>query len=205
LQEASAVKRPRVAHRPFALLTAIVVGCTLTAGCSALSPSTITKPYPAADGTNVDLPGSAVALRNFLVVGTAKGAQASVVGSVVNDGSTAVQVSLQAPLGATEQPKATVVDVQPHSSVRIGPGEQTVMLLPELTVVPGALTALSAATTAGGTTEFSVPVIPPQAEYAQLTPSPSPSPSPSPTGTPSPSGTPEAGSTPTPTPTTSDN
>ena len=83
-----------VAGRTALVAAALAVGLS---GCSALSPSTVTETYPASDGTNTDLPGSSVALRNFLVIGAEKGAPAELVGAVINDGAAPVDVS-QSPL-----------------------------------------------------------------------------------------------------------
>jgi len=181
-KEASAVKRIRDIAGKSALVTAALA--VVLSACSTLSPSTISDPYPAADGINVNLPGSTVALRNFLVIGAAKGAPAVVVGALVNNGPTEVEVALQADLGETAQPTQTVVRVGANSSVQLGPDQKFEMSIPQLPVEPGATTTLSAATTAGGRTELTVPVLRPENEYTALTPAPT---------------TPAATSTPTPT------
>jgi hypothetical protein len=163
-------------------LVATALALSLT-GCAAMaSPATILTPYPAADGVASDLPGTDVKLRDFLVVGTDKGSPAEVVGAVVNDGQTPIQVSLQTDLGPTSQPKQTLVRVAAQSITLIGPDQKTRMEIPELPVIPGAMTGMSAATTAGGRADFSVPVMLPVGPYASLTPGPSASASP--TGTP---------------------
>lgn len=169
-KEASAVKRIRAVASRSALVTAALV--VALSGCSELSPAVTATPYPASDGASIDLPGSAVALRNFIVIGAEKGAPAVVVGAVINDGPAEVQVSLQADLGATTQPTQTVVRVGAHSSVQIGPEQAFEMPIPELPVEPGANTSFSAATAAGGKAELSVPVLRPEHEYAELTPAP---------------------------------
>jgi hypothetical protein len=189
-----------VAGRTALVAAALAVGLS---GCSALSPSTVTETYPASDGTNTDLPGSSVALRNFLVIGAEKGAPAELVGAVINDGAAPVDVSLQADPGQTAQAATpTVVHVAAHSSVQVGPEQAFTLSIPALSVEPGATTALTAATTGGGRTAITVPVLRPQDEYTDITPAPTtatPSESPSgtgrsgskatPTGTPDPSGT----------------
>ena len=172
------MKRIRyVAGRSALATTALAV---VLSGCSALNPAIITEPYPASDGVNLDLPGSPVALRNFLVIGDEKGAEAVLIGSLINDGTKSVQVSLQADLGETAQPAQTLVTVGPKSSVQIGPEKQFEMILPELPVEPGATTKFTAQTTTGGKSELIVPVLRPQDEYQGVTPAPttaSPSPS----------------------------
>jgi hypothetical protein len=171
-QEASAVKRIRDVVGSTALLAAVLaIGLS---GCSELSPSIITEPYPASDGVNAELPGSAVALRNFLVIGAEKGKPAELIGSVVNDGAKSVDVALQADLGGGAQPTQTVVTVEPYSTVQLGPDQKNTLSLPQLPVEPGATTALSAATTNGGRTEITVPVLRPENEYASITPGASP-------------------------------
>jgi len=177
------VKRIRDVAGRSALVTAALA--VVLCGCSALSPSTISTPYPAADGVNLDLPGSSVKLRDFIVIGPKKGAPAVVLGSVVNEGASEAKISLQADLGATTQPTETVVTVGPNTSVQVGPDEKFQMEIPQLPVLPGATTTLSATTTTGGKAEIIVPVLPPELEYASVTPAPTteqPTPSSSATG-----------------------
>jgi hypothetical protein len=171
--------------REVAVRTALAMA-TLTvslAGCSALSPRVINTPYPASDGVQLNLPGGGVKLRDFLVVGTAQGSPAEVIGSVVNDGPSPVQVSLQSDPGPTAQPTQTLVQVEAHGRVQIGPDQATRMEIPELPVPPGAATAISAATASGGTASFQVPVLLPTDAYAGLTAPPTTA-APSPTKTP---------------------
>lgn len=180
------MKRIRDAAGKSALVTAAVA--VVLSGCSVLSPSITAEPYAASDGANLDLPGTSVALRNFLVIGAEKGEAAVVVGALVNDSPTGVQVSLQADLGESAQPVATVIDIGPNSSVQLGPDQKFSMEIPELPVEPGATTKLSAATTAGGRAELTVPVLPPDIEYAGLTPAPTTE-EPTPTDEPTPTKT----------------
>jgi hypothetical protein len=186
------VKRIRDAAGWSALVTAALA--VALSGCSTLSPSTTSEPYAASDGRNLNLPGSPVALRNFVVIGAEKGGRAVVLGSVVNGGKSPVQVSLQADLGASAQPTQTLVEVGPNSSVQLGPDQKFEMIIPELPVEPGATTTLSAATAAGGRTELAVPVLRPEDEYVGITPAPT-----TPEAT-----TPEATSTKKPKPSSSD-
>jgi hypothetical protein len=175
------VKRTRHVNGRNALAMA-AIALTL-AGCAALSPAVTTTPYPAADGVQLDLPGTSVKLRDFLVVGTAQGAPAEVIGVVINNGSSPIQISLQADLGSTAQPTQTLVRVEAQSLVRLGPDQAVQMELPQLPVAPGASTTISAATTAGGTASLVVPVLLAQGVYASLTPAPTTA-APSPTATP---------------------
>jgi hypothetical protein len=167
------------------------------AGCSAINPAVITTPYPASDGVAASLPGTSVALRNFLVVGAAKGSAAEVVGAVVNTGSTPVQVSLQAAVGASSQPTQTQLTVPANAIMQVGPGQATDMQIADLAVDPGQVLGLTASTAAGGRADLSVPVLLPQNEYADLTPGPTPTD----TATPSDGATPINGSDATGTPT----
>jgi len=175
------VKRIRdVAGRSALVMAALAVALS---GCSTLSPAVTATPYPASDGANADLPGSQVVLRDFLVIGAEKGASAVVVGAVVNDGPTEVEVGLQADLGETTQPTQTVIRVGPNSIAKIGPDQEYSMLIPELPVSPGATTQFSAATAAGGKAELSVPVLRPTLEYADITPPPTTTAAPTPSET----------------------
>lgn len=176
------MKRPRDAAAR-TTLAAAVLAAGLT-GCSILSPSVITEPYPASDGTNVELPGTGVALRNVIVIGSGKGEPATMVGSITNGGTQEIRVLLQAELGETAQPTQTTITVGPRDSVRLGPDQQNAVDIPELPVEPGATMQISAGTANGGRADFRVPVLPPQGDYAGITPSPSATPSPSPTGSP---------------------
>ena len=177
------MKRTRdVAGRSVLLAAAVAVGLTLT-GCSELSPRLVAQ-YPAADGVNLNLPGSQVELRDFVVIGTAKGAPATVLGSVVNNGPAAIQVSLQSDVGTGAQAAETKVTVPSQGVVELGPNETQTMSIASLAVEPGAVTAISAATVQGGTADVDVPVLPPQGPYASLTPAPVASATPSVTATP---------------------
>jgi hypothetical protein len=187
-KEASAVKRIRDVAGRSALVTAALA--VVLSGCSVLSPSTVTEPYAASDGANLNLPGSPVGLRNFLVIGAEKGEPAVVVGALINEGTSEVRVSLQADLGETATPTETIVTLGPKEIVQLGPDQEFQMEIPELPVVPGANTRLSAATTAGGRAELLVPVMRPEVEYAGITPAPTtPAPTPSATKKPKPSST----------------
>jgi hypothetical protein len=160
--------------------TGVLAGALFLAGCSATSPQVITTPYSAADGINASLGNTGVALRNMLVVGTAKGAPASVIGAIINNSDAPIQVSLQADLGESAQPSQTVIKVPAHGALSIGPKEQTQMTIPDLPVIPGATTGISAATLNGGRADLDVPVLAPSGPYASLAPAPT-------TGAPSPS------------------
>jgi hypothetical protein len=160
-------------------VVAAVLGLALAA-CSATSPAIVLEPYTAADGTNAAIKDTTVELRNFLVVGSAKGKPAEVIGAVVNTGQEAVEVTLQSDPGATGPVPKAVVKVPPLGLTQVGPDQEVRMTLEDLAAEPGALMSLSASTAAGGSTDFSVPVFPPTSYYSGLTPPPS-TPSASPT------------------------
>jgi hypothetical protein len=158
------------------------------AGCGTMSPSTITQPYDSADGVSADL-SDTVGLRNVLVVGTEQGAPAVVLGTIANDGTEPVVVSLTAELAEGAQPTETRVRVPAQSGVRLGARRITgavPFVLPALPVPPGQVVRISAATQGGGTVELNAPVLTPVNEYASITPAaPTTTPTPSPTATPS--------------------
>jgi hypothetical protein len=170
------------------------------AGCSAFSPMTITTPYPASDGVNVDV-GPDVHLRNVLVVAAEKGATGAVVASIVNNGPSPVTVQLAAQLGESTPFGQTRVVVPANGSVLVSPGQQNEMVVPDLPVGPGEFVEMSAATSASGTEYFQAPVVPPEGTYASLTAppaTPTPSATPSATASATPTGEPTGEPTPTP-------
>lgn len=167
-----------------ATLTALAATALVTSlsGCaSPNSPSIITTPYQAADGTNYAIPESGLKLANFLVVGIKKGEPASVVGNVINEGTTAVELKLSTAADATGggTPTAATLTVPAGTSAQIGPAQDTSLTLPELSVEPGARLTLNAVTSTSGTSVFTVPVVRSTGYYESLTPSPTPSPTPS--------------------------
>ena len=162
----------------YRVLSGALLAATLT-GCSAPSPAPVIEPYPPSDGVQVDLEntadGSAVKLRNFLIVAPDGGGRGLVVGSVVNTGASQVQLQLASAAGsATGAP--VQVDVPAAGVARVGP-EGTSLVL-EQVPAPGRFLAMTASTSGGGTESFDVPVVAPAGEYALLTP---PAATPSPT------------------------
>lgn len=184
---------------------AAVLAAALTlSGCSITSPSLITN-YDAGDGVSATitdpLDGSSLDLRNFVVVAEENGTAGRVVGTLVNSGSTAVEVTLVPTEPSVGQIGPTTITVPAHGVTKVGFGGGPEIFL--RTVSPaGTFIAMSPKTAAGGTVQFNVPVVPPTNYYATLAP---PSPLPGvivptltapPTGTPAPTGSPTA--TPTP-------
>jgi hypothetical protein len=158
--------------------TAVLLGAAVAlAGCSATNPATIAKPYTAADGTNADISdpatGATVKLRNFLVVGSAKGKPAVLIGAIANEGTTPVDVTFTVLSAGSQTPLATGnVTAKPGVLSFVGPGG-TAVQLPDLPGAPGIVLTLRADTAAGGQQMF-VPVVD-NAEgtpYASITPDP---------------------------------
>jgi len=168
-----------------------VVLAAATAGCSTQSPATITTPYAASDGVNVDL-GDQVGLRNFLVVAAEKGGQGAVVGAVVNEGDRSVTVDFTADLGENTQPYLMQVKVPANSQVLVAPGEKQELVVKDLTAAPGEVIKMTASAGSTGGEEFSVPVLPPKGQYEELTVPPTTEP-PTPTESSSPTGSPSDG------------
>ncbi len=173
------MKRTRVVAAKTALAAgAVALGL---AGCSVTNPAVIKEPYPASDGIDADLPGTDVLLRNLIVIGAEQGAEAELIGSVINNGDEDARVNLQAAVGESGQPSQTTVSVGARQVVQFGPGaDQTPVSITALAVPPGDVTGLTASTTSGGRVDLSVPVLPPEGDYASVTPAASPTSSSSP-------------------------
>jgi hypothetical protein len=197
---------PALRRRAGLPLAAAALGAlsVLLAGCSELSPDTIATPYAPGDGVSANLTnpadGSYVGLRNFLIVAASEGDAGRVVGSVVNTGTTPVQLSLAADQGASTAPVVVRVDVPALGVTQVGSDEGTQMLL-GATPGAGRMMPIRAATTSGGAVDLTVPVLAPVGFYATLAPPP-PTPALGVTATPVPSG-PEGSATPAPSATTS--
>jgi hypothetical protein len=192
-------RRTPLRSRPLAGAGLAVVLATATAGCSFMNPATITTPYAASDGVNVDL-SKEVKLRNFLVVATEEDGQGAVVGAVVNDGDRSVTVEFTADLGENTQPYVLKVTVPPNNQVLVAPGEKQELVIPDLPAAPGGVVGMTAAAPSTGSEEFFAPVLPPEGPYEGLTVPPTTEP-PTPTESASPteSTTDDAGATEEPT------
>ena len=184
------VKRSRDLAGLATLAGAAALALSLSA-CSTQSPALVPS-YPASDGVSGTIGDSGVDLRNFLVVGSAQGSAADVLGVIVNDNASQVTVSVLADAGASAQASQTQVQVPAHGATSVGPGTgQTAVSIPELSVAPGADTTLMAQTQGGGTADLTIPVLPPQGYYSSITPGATPSgiATPLTTGTATPTGT----------------
>jgi len=155
------------------LLSATALAVPGLAACSFANPITTATTYAAADGSNGSIQdpssGASVQLRNFLVVGTAKGSPATLVGAVVNEGTAPVVVKLDV---LDADGKTTIgtaeVSAAPGVLTKVGP-DGTSVSLSSLPAAPGTVLALKAQTGAGGAT-MPLPVLAAEGPYASITP-----------------------------------
>jgi hypothetical protein len=170
-------------------------------GCSTQSPTTITTPYAAADGTNAELSGAeigTVKFRNVLLVSSAKDAPGVLLGAVVTDASSPVEITL-AVLDDKNQPVGRFQLTAKPGQLNQLSQDQALLQVDKMPTAPGSTLRVEARTQAGGV-DLSVPVVAPQNQYASLTPSAVPStesPSPSESASPTESATPTPTATPT--------
>jgi hypothetical protein len=182
------VKRPTRRLVTVALALTAALGSTVLAGCSERSPVQSVVPYQPSDGIQATL--SSLAVRNLLIVSSGAGAPGVLSGALVNEGSSAVQVSF-APSGATTA--STPITVPPGQLVSIGDGAHAVHIqFSSVTAPPGSLQSLEVSTPQTGPSLLSVPVLDPVLQYATLTPTTAPTATPGESG--SPSATPTPGS-----------
>ena len=165
----STPRRPVAAAR---IALGLAGSVLIASGCSFTSPTTITTPYAAADGTNADLtiPGAGIVkFRNFLLVSAAQGDPGVLIGAVASEIGSPVTVQLSV-LGADGRPIGqTTVTAKPGELTQVGP-EGTSLQVSAVPLPPGSVLKLHAQTTAGGT-DFSLPVLAPQNQYSSITPS----------------------------------
>lgn len=132
-----------------------------------MSPIQTTVPYQAANGVAVDL--GAVQIRDLVVVSSAKGEPGALSGMVVNTSAQPVTISFAAgPDGGSVLAEAPADKQTRLSGV---PGTMPVTL-PSVNAAPGDIVLLTISTPAAGTSEVSVPVLPPDGIYAAITPAP---------------------------------
>jgi hypothetical protein len=109
-------------------------------------------------------------LRNFLVVGSTKGAPGTLIGALVNQGTTPVTVTLTVLDAAGQAPVGTdTVSIKPGELVQVGPAGTTVALT-SMPTDPGTVIKLRADTGAGGEL-LDLPVLAAEGAYASLAPS----------------------------------
>lgn len=136
-----------------ALRAAALVAATLLAsGCAVFSPVQTDEPYIPADG--VPLTTADLELRNLALVSTQAGADAVVVGQVVNRDTSSVQVSFGVS-GGSAGATATV----PASSGETISDETTRVTIPALEAGPGEVVDLVVTTSGSGQNVVTVPVL----------------------------------------------
>jgi hypothetical protein len=166
----------RIARRPARIVATGVVATAaamILSGCALASPATIATPYPASDGlagTITDpATNSTIKLENFLIVSGGQGQPGSLIGGVVNTGSTDVSVQISVDSGQ-DTVGQTTVSAAAGKLVQVGPSG-TALTLASMPKGPGTLLTLVAKTAGGGSITFSVPVLAAQGYYATLSPS----------------------------------
>jgi hypothetical protein len=163
--------RRTVTIRTVAAASGALALALAVSGCSTRSPATTVEPHPPSDGVQVDVAnpadGSAVKLRNFVVVADGTSGRGQVVGAVVNTGGSPVQLQLTA-AGATAAGGQAQIEVPAAGLAQVGPGGTAVVL--EQVPAPGRFLQMTAATGSGGTQSFAVPVVAATSQYADLAP-----------------------------------
>lgn len=152
----------RAAVAPLAL--ALVAGLS---ACSATNPITTADDYAASDGVRAELDD--LRLGNLLVVAESQGGAGTLIGSISNDGSQDVRVSI----GAAGQEAAAEIAVDARATVLLTPDGGEGVELTDLPVAPGQYLDLEVAVDGGGSTTIAVPVLDGTLpEYADLVPQP---------------------------------
>jgi hypothetical protein len=164
----------RVTRLGVLLSVTTLLGASALTGCSATNPIETAKTYAAADGMNGSVTdpatGTAVQLRNFLVVGSTKGAPGTLIGALVNQGTTPVTVTLTVLDAAGQEPVGTdTVSIKPGELTQVGAAGTTVTLT-SMPADPGTVIKLRADTGAGGEL-LDLPVLAAEGAYASLAPS----------------------------------
>ena len=152
-----------LARRPAALAALAVLAAVTLSACSPDQPLT-SQPYAASDG--LDLTVGGLEAGNLLVLTSAEGAPATVLGQLTNTGD----LPVVAQVGAPDAPVS--VPIEPHSTALLGP-EHVEVPVAAVPAPPGALTTLLVASDVDGSATVDVPVLDAGlAEYATLVPSP---------------------------------
>lgn len=144
------------------MLTAAIAVLGLT-GCSVNSPTTTLLRYAPADGVEID--GAAVEVRDLLVVSHGDGAPGVVLGTVVNQTSEPVTVTVSA-AGTDLSPQ---VEVGPGSSARLdafGVEDAEPVTIPSLDSPAGQSVEIRV-TTDSETLAANAPVLLPRDQYAE--------------------------------------
>lgn len=178
---------PRIAAVALAAVLAL-------AGCSATNAITTQFDYAASDGIHERI--GQVGVVNFLVVAPAAGEDGVLIGSLINNGRTDVEVTLGANGTA-----ATTYSIAAGEILYFGPEDGQEMIVVSETPFPGLMVPVIVFTAETGPVTLDVPVMDATLpEYADVlakfeanapTPEPSPSPEPSPEPSPAASPSPE--------------
>lgn len=185
-------------HRLRTALAAAALGTTLLGGCAVFSTVQTDQPYQPADGVNATF--GELDLRGVLVVAETEDGPGTVVGQLVNNGPDDIMVTI----GTTaDAPMQAPVTVERGSSFTLG--EESSGRLASVPAAPGDVVQLQVSTQDTGQNVVTVPVLPPEGYYADVTPpsapavqpgsTPSPSTSPgepTPASSPSPSASPSS-------------
>lgn len=176
----------RLRRRGIAALAA-VAALPLLSACATFSPATTMIPYNASDGASVQL--GQLEGANLLVVGSAKGAEGVLSGALVNKGTEDLQVAVSTegaptPVTITVPGQSMVKLTADGTAATAGSVDSSAsVLVPSLAEPPGSYVTVQMATRSGGQVQVQVPIVPPQHEYATITPPPTtPSATQSPTG-----------------------
>jgi hypothetical protein len=146
-------------------LAAVAAATLLASGCAVFSPVQTDEPYIPADGVRLTITG--LELRNLAVVTTSEGGSGVVVGQVVNDGSSAVDVQFGVQ-GGSGSPASTAVPA--HSGDTISDATRKVELS-SLPAKAGQMVTLTVTTREAGENVVLVPVLLDQGIYEGLVPS----------------------------------
>lgn len=149
------------------ICVALAIAASTASACAVLSPTTMTTPYAASDGTNGEIAGadgaSVVALRNMLVVAAEEGGPGLLLGALTTDGTEPVDVALTVS-GAGSVLLTESFTVEPSTLTVLGEGG-TEVAIDEVDSAPGTVITLNATTASGGVT-LNLPVLAPEDSYA---------------------------------------
>lgn len=146
-------------------MLALATAATALSGCMYLSPDQTTKSYLAADG--VDVTVGSLQVQNALIVTTGKGAAGHMQGLAVNNGDTAINLTVSG-VGSTRQitiPASTAVRLDGKAN-----GDSTNTISPAVSVSavasdPGLSQKVTFSTTAAGQKSIQVPIVLDQYPY----------------------------------------
>lgn len=134
-----------------------------------LSPAQTTKSYEASDGTNTTM--GSLELQNVLIVAGAKGDTGSMHGVAVNNGQSAIKLTV------TAGKQATTITVPAETAVRLD-GQQTPdskstvspVSVPSVAAAPGNSQKVTFTTSQTGATDVQVPILLDQYPYGSASP-----------------------------------